>query len=92
MNNTPIVWMYKKESTGEVFFENSGDIDHGWIPLYTSPQKREPLSKDEIIKISIKCAKIKRGEELTEDVLEESEWEDLIYFVRGIEKAHGIGE
>jgi hypothetical protein len=53
--------------------------------------KRDPLSKDEIVKISIKCAKIKRDEDLTEGVIEESEWEDLIYFVRAIERAHGIG-
>jgi len=31
----PVVWMYK-DSTG-VVFENSGDPDHGWIPIFAHP-------------------------------------------------------
>ena len=77
MNNTPIVWMYKKESTGEVFFENSGDIDHGWIPLYTSQPKRYPLSEDEITKL---------WRDNTGYLVSHNQ------FARAIEKAHGIGE
>jgi hypothetical protein len=47
----PVVWMSCEPSTGLVYFENSGKIEHGWIPLYTAPPKREPLSDDEITKL-----------------------------------------
>jgi hypothetical protein len=31
----PVAWMW--EDGMEVFFENSGDPDHNWTPLYTTP-------------------------------------------------------
>ena len=75
--------------------------DDSWIPLYTSPPKREPLSEGEIFNIGYKAG-------LAIDHVESDDGEstdygfidgdgyidnDLVFkFVRWIEKAHGIGE
>lgn len=44
----PVAWMYT-DSTGTVF-ENSGDTDHGWIPLFTHPPAKPVLLSDTLIK------------------------------------------
>ena len=74
----PVVWMWTQQSTGFVYFENSGDPDHNWIPLYAHPPKRQPLSDAEINQIIIdEQIPVKTGNTAKK-------------FARAIEKAHGI--
>ena len=70
----PVVWMSCEPATGLVYFENSGKMEHGWIPLYMAPPAPEPLS-DDWIKNNIHY--IHRDVSFTE-------------LVRAVEKAHGI--
>ena len=71
----PVVWMSCEPSTGLVYFENSGKMEHGWVPLYMAPPAPEPLS-DEWIKNNIHY--------IHRDV-------SFTVLVRAVEKAHGIG-
>ena len=45
----PVVWMFCDPTTGLVYFENSGKMEHNLIPLYTASPKREPLSDEEAV-------------------------------------------
>ncbi len=46
----PVAWMWKGND-GLVYFENSGDPDHNWTPLYThTPRQSVQFSDDEIIR------------------------------------------
>ena len=40
----PVAWMWTNKELGGTYFSNSGDSDHNWKPLFTSPPEREPLS------------------------------------------------
>lgn len=72
----PVAWMWIEQSTGLVYFENSGDIDHNWIPLYAHPPKRQPLNHDEITAIALEAHRT---------------ISPYWVFCRAVEKAHGIG-
>ena len=71
----PVAWMWTNKE-GHIFFENRGNPDHNWIPLYTSPPTREPLSKEQYMKFFTD----------TYDSVN-----PITDFVRAIEAAHGIG-
>ena len=75
--------------------------DDSWTPLYTAPPKREPLSEDEIFNIGYKAGfaidhvESDDGESTDYGFIDGDGYidNDLVFkFVRGIEKAHGIGE
>jgi len=85
----PAAWV--NAITGDFTFDNKSRTV-SWAPLYTSPLKLEPLSKDEIINLSIKTAKDETGYDIRQEELTESDWFYLIKLVKEIEKAHGIGE
>ena len=77
----PVVWMSCEPSTGLVYFENSGKMEHGWIPLYMAPPAPEPLSDEEIAH----GAKMQKADIFGTLILNA--------FVSGLkyaEKAHGI--
>ena len=51
----PVVWMSCEPSTGLVYFENSGKMEHGWIPLYAEAPTPEPLSEEKMIELWNTC-------------------------------------
>jgi hypothetical protein len=69
----PVAWM--QESTGCIRFDWWFD-KHGYVPLYTTPPQRKPLTEDEISEIAMDCSFVSESD---------------TYFARAIEKAHGIG-
>ena len=56
--------------------------DSEWLPLYTTPPQRKPLTDEEMRE----CAKAMDAEPLA------GGWPELIKFARAIEAAHGIKE
>jgi len=54
--------------------------DSEWLPLYTTPPQRKPLTDEEMRE----CAKAMDAEPLA------GGWPELIKFARAIEAAHGI--
>ena len=71
----PVAWM--QDSIELYVLEEKSAIRGYVIPLYTAPPKREPLSDEEIHKLSLENFK--------------GLLSDRINFVRAIEKEHGIG-
>ena len=70
----PVAWM--QDSIELYVLEEKSAIRGYVIPLYTAPPKREPLSDEEIHKLSLENFK--------------GLLSDRINFARAIEKAHGI--
>lgn len=73
----------KPEPVGYAWIKNNKvkmitdtELNSGFVPLYTTPPTREPLSDDEISKILFLCRKGKMFP---------------YSFARDIEQAHGIG-
>ena len=77
----PVVWMYREPATGLVYFENSGKMEHGWVPLYMAPPAPEPLSDEEIYALDDEVHGVD-GFAVDKEVL---------VLIRAVEKAHGIG-
>ncbi len=77
----PVVWMFCEPTTGLVYFENSGKMEHGWIPLYMAPPAPEPLSDEEIYALDDEVHGVD-GFAVHKEVL---------VLIRAVEKAHGIG-
>jgi hypothetical protein len=76
----PVVWMFCEPTTGLVYFENSGKMEHGWIPLYMVPPAPEPLSDEEIYALDDEVHGVD-GFAVDKEVLA---------LIRAVEKAHGI--
>ena len=68
-----VAWM---NTSGSCFLSDGNKYSENWIALYTSLQKREPLSKEEYMRFFLD----------TYDNVN-----PITDFVRAIEKAHGIG-
>ena len=77
----PVVWMYCEPTTGLVYFENSGKMEHGWVPLYTAPPAPKPLSDEEIYDLDNEVNGFV-GKVIVRGVMR---------WIRAVEKAHGIG-
>lgn len=59
----PVAWMW--EDGLEVYFENSGDPDHNWVPLYTTP----PDQSAQISELELALARANADIESVEDRL-----------------------
>lgn len=68
-----VAWM---NDSGSCFLSDGNKYNENWTPLYTSLQKREPLSKEEYMRFFLD----------TYDNVN-----PITDFVKAIEKAHGIG-
>ena len=68
-----VAWM---NDSGGCFLSDGNKYSENWTALYTSPPKREPLSKEEYMSLFI-------------DTYHSDN--PITDFVRLIEKAHGIG-
>ena len=80
--NEPVAWIYR--STGALFDICPNDADEGeFVPLYTSPTQRKPLTNEQII-----ASNYPDGEE-NGPTIAAPDFE-LICFARQIEDAHGI--
>ena len=76
----PAAWRYK--DTARICDNSDGRMTAppGWVPLYTAPPQRKPLTDEEMRE----CAQAMDAEPLAEG------WPELIKFARAIERAHGI--
>ena len=74
----PVAWRYKTHNRYTYAEENYHELDGEGEPLYTSPQKREPLSYEDVRAI-------------VNQLPTEVDLDTGIEFCKIIEKAHGIG-
>lgn len=75
----PVAWWHKKSDT----FTSGSLISHftDWLPLYTAPPHRKPLTGEQIEFAWMKAMQSTPGTTLP-----------IHEFARAIEQAHGIGE
>jgi hypothetical protein len=74
----PVAWMYDCGNGGRMYAEDL-DASVGWIPLYTTPQQRKPLTDEQINKIRF-------------DIPTKAVTQRDFELARAIEAAHGIKE
>jgi hypothetical protein len=86
----PVAWMYDLKQRGSfegVSTEYSRvklSIGENWVPLYTAPPQRKPLSSEDIEQCCYEA------DSVADDHCQTWKWTQA--FARAIEAAHGIGE
>ena len=82
----PVAWYRPSEEGYDSAFRDhatvvacTGNKWEGWIPLYTHPPRREPLTEEEIRRLYRKAW------------TPESEADEVLAFARAVERAHGVG-